>query len=176
MAAAQSHPHLLITTADQQLMQAQVAAAVAAAGGQQVMEAQGEVQTANGMTHQGGDGMSQDAAQMGGEVETSAPVDGQLGGSGGGFGGGGGGGGGGGYMQDGGGFGSPMTDSQEKKRSTTRTQSILPCSIKQLHSATYNQTEDIFKLGSIELNQVSVIGVIRDAQESATNIMYTIMT
>lgn len=73
MAAAQSHPHLLITTADQQLMQAQVAAAVAAAGGQQVMEAQGEVQTANGMTHQGGDGMSQDAAQMGGEVETSAP-------------------------------------------------------------------------------------------------------
>ena len=36
-----------------------------------------------------------------------------FGGSGGGFGGGGGGGGG--YMQDGGGFGSPMTDSQEKK-------------------------------------------------------------
>ncbi|RMX42729.1 hypothetical protein pdam_00018968 [Pocillopora damicornis] len=82
--------------------------------------------------------------------------------------------GGGGYMQDAGGFGSPMTDSQEKKRSPMRAQSILPCSIKQLHSATYNQTEDAFKLGNIELNQVSVVGVIRDAQESATNIMYTI--
>lgn len=82
--------------------------------------------------------------------------------------------GGGGYMQDAGGFGSPMTDSQEKKRSPMRAQSILPCSIKQLHSATYNQTEDAFKLGNIELNQVSVVGIIRDAQESATNIMYTI--
>jgi len=87
---------------------------------------------------------------------------------------GGGGFGGGGYMQDGGGFGSPTTDSQEKKRSAMRTQSVLPCSIKQLHNATYNQTEDIFKLGDIELNQVAIVGVIRDAQESATNIMYTI--
>ena len=38
-----------------------------------------------------------------------------FGGGGGSFGGGGGSFGGGGYMQDGGGFGSPMTDSQEKK-------------------------------------------------------------
>lgn len=38
-----------------------------------------------------------------------------FGGGGGSFGGGGGGFGGGGYMQDGGGFGSPTTDSQEKK-------------------------------------------------------------
>ncbi|KAM7446311.1 DNA-directed RNA polymerase I subunit rpa2 [Porites harrisoni] len=87
---------------------------------------------------------------------------------------GGGGFGGGGYMQDGGGFGSPMTDSQEKKRFSAKAQSILPCTIKQLHSATYNQTDDSFKLGDNELNQVTIVGVIRDAQESATNIMYTI--
>jgi len=80
----------------------------------------------------------------------------------------------GGYMQGGGGFGSPMADSQEKKRSAAKAQSILPCTIKQIQSATYNQTEDSFKLGNTELNQVKIVGVIRDAQESATNIMYTI--
>lgn len=81
---------------------------------------------------------------------------------------------GGGYMQDGGGFGSPTTDSQEKKRSAARVQSVIPCTIKQLHSATYNQTEDTFRLGDMELNQVTIVGIIRDAQESATNIMYNI--
>lgn len=83
-------------------------------------------------------------------------------------------GGGGGYMQDGGSFASPMGESQEKKRSASRVQSVIPCTIKQLHSATYNQTEDTFKLGDLELNQVTIVGVIRDAQESATNIMYNI--
>ncbi|XP_068679125.1 replication protein A 32 kDa subunit-A-like [Montipora foliosa] len=81
---------------------------------------------------------------------------------------------GGGYMQDGGGFASPMGDSQEKKRSASRVQSVIPCTIKQLHTATYNQAEDTFKLGDLELNQVTIVGVIRDAQESATNIMYNI--
>lgn len=65
MAAAQSHPHLLIATADQQLMQAQVAAA---AGEQQVLEAPAAVQPANGLNQTSGD-----AAQLGGEVETTAP-------------------------------------------------------------------------------------------------------
>ncbi len=64
MAAAQSHPHLLIAAADQQLMQAQVAAA----GEQQVLEAQAAVQLANGLNQASGD-----ATQLVGEVVTSAP-------------------------------------------------------------------------------------------------------
>ena len=68
MAAAQSHPHLLIATADQQLMQAQVAAATAAAE-QQVLEAQAVVQPASGMGQ-----TSEESAQLGdSEVNTSAP-------------------------------------------------------------------------------------------------------
>lgn len=66
MAAAQSHPHLLIATADQQLMQAQVAAV--AASEQHVLEAQATVQPANGLNQ-----APENAAQLGGEVETSAP-------------------------------------------------------------------------------------------------------
>ena len=40
------------------------------------------------------------------------------------------------------------------QRSAAKAQSILPCTIKQLHSAKHNQTEDSFKIGDIELNQV----------------------
>lgn len=68
MAAAQSHPHLLIATADQQLMQAQVSVAAVAAGEQQVMEAQTALQTTNSITQ-----ASEDPSQLGSEVEASAP-------------------------------------------------------------------------------------------------------
>ena len=63
MAAAQAHPHLLIATGDQQLMQAQVNATAE----QQVLEAH----AANGAVH-GGEGMSQSSetvAQPGGGEE-----------------------------------------------------------------------------------------------------------
>ena len=63
MAAAQSHPHLLIATADQQLMQTQVTAAAVTAGEQQVLEAQTALQVANSITQ---------ASDLGSEVETSA--------------------------------------------------------------------------------------------------------
>lgn len=43
------------------------------------------------------------------------------------------------------------------QRSASRVQSVIPCTIKQLHSATYNQTEDTFKLGDLELNQVCTL-------------------
>lgn len=66
MAAAQSHPHLLIATADQQLMQ--VSAAAVAAGEQQVMEAQTALQTTNSITQ-----ASEDPSQLGSEVEASVP-------------------------------------------------------------------------------------------------------
>ena len=68
MAAAQSHPHLLITTADQQLLQTQVTAAAVAAGQQQVLEAQTALQATNSITQ-----ASDDPSQLGSEVETSAP-------------------------------------------------------------------------------------------------------
>lgn len=75
MAAAQSHPHLLIATADQQMMQAQVTTAAVATGDQQVLDAQGAVQAVSGMT-QSGDAMSQasgGAAQLGSELQASGP-------------------------------------------------------------------------------------------------------
>ena len=66
MAAAQSHPHLLIAT-DQQLMQTQVTVSAE----QQVLEAQaanGTVQDAEGITQS-----SETVAQPGGEEEASVP-------------------------------------------------------------------------------------------------------
>ena len=65
MAAAQSHPHLLIATADQQLIQTQVAVA---AGEQQVLEAQTTLQATNSITQ-----ASEDPSHLGSEVVTSAP-------------------------------------------------------------------------------------------------------
>jgi len=67
MAAAQSHPHLLIATADQQLMQAQVAAAAVTAGEQQVLEAQTALHATNSIAQ-----ASEDPSHLGSEVETSA--------------------------------------------------------------------------------------------------------
>lgn len=69
MAAAQSHPHLLIATADQQLMQAQVNVAT----DQQVLEAQAAnstIQATEGASH-----TSEAATQPGGEVEASVPAE-----------------------------------------------------------------------------------------------------
>ncbi|KAK3727821.1 hypothetical protein QZH41_008240 [Actinostola sp. cb2023] len=79
----------------------------------------------------------------------------------------------GGYMQDNQ-FASPTASSQEKKRSNNKAQSIIPCTIKQLNSATYDQANDVFKLSYTNLMQVTFVGVIRSAQESSTNIIYMI--
>ena len=69
MAAAQSHPHLLIATADQQLMQAQVNVAT----DQQVLEAQ--VANSTIQATEGASQASEAVTQPGGEVEASVPAE-----------------------------------------------------------------------------------------------------
>lgn len=79
-------------------------------------------------------------------------------------------GGGGGYMQSPGGFGSQAGGSQSDKKNRSRTQQIVPCTVSQLMSAI--QTEDIFRIGEVELSQVTVVGVIKDSEKAPTNILY----
>ncbi|XP_072884531.1 replication protein A 32 kDa subunit [Hemitrygon akajei] len=78
--------------------------------------------------------------------------------------------GGGGYMQSPGGFGSPVGGSQSERKTRSRTQQIVPCTVSQLMSAT--QTEDIFRIGEVELSQVTVVGIIKDSEKAPTNILY----
>ncbi|XP_069751343.1 replication protein A 32 kDa subunit isoform X2 [Narcine bancroftii] len=78
--------------------------------------------------------------------------------------------GGGGYMQSPGGFGSPAGGSQSDRKTRSRTQQIVPCTVSQLISAI--QTEDIFRIGEVELSQVTVVGMIKDSEKAPTNILY----
>ncbi|XP_055978570.1 replication protein A 32 kDa subunit [Sorex fumeus] len=80
-------------------------------------------------------------------------------------------GGGGGFTQSTGGFGSP-TSTQPEKKSRSRTHHIVPCTISQLLSAT--TMDDAFKIGHVEISQVSVVGIIRHAEKAPTNIVYKI--
>ncbi|KAM4701557.1 replication protein A 32 kDa subunit [Discoglossus pictus] len=90
----------------------------------------------------------------------------------GGYGGGmGGGGGGGGYTQSPGGFGSPAPTQGEKK-SRSRAQQIVPCTVSQLLSAT--QSDEVFRIGDVELSQVTVVGIVRHAEKAPTNILYKV--
>ncbi|XP_069333641.1 replication protein A 32 kDa subunit isoform X1 [Eulemur rufifrons] len=77
----------------------------------------------------------------------------------------------GGYTQSPGGFGSP-TPSQAEKKSRTRAQHIVPCTISQLLSATV--IDDTFKIGNVEICQVIIVGIIRHAEKAPTNIVYKI--
>uniref|UniRef100_A0A8C6QH71 Replication protein A 32 kDa subunit n=1 Tax=Nannospalax galili TaxID=1026970 RepID=A0A8C6QH71_NANGA len=76
-----------------------------------------------------------------------------------------------GYTQSPGGFGSP-TPSQAEKRSRARAQHIVPCTISQLLSATL--TDEVFKIGNVEISQVIIVGIIRHAEKAPTNIVYKI--
>ncbi|XP_041069645.1 replication protein A 32 kDa subunit [Carcharodon carcharias] len=78
--------------------------------------------------------------------------------------------GGGGYLQSPGGFGSPAGGSQSDRKTRSRAQQIVPCTVSQLMSAT--QVEEIFRIGEVELSQVTVVGVIKDAEKAPTNILY----
>ncbi|XP_067867708.1 replication protein A 32 kDa subunit isoform X1 [Heterodontus francisci] len=78
--------------------------------------------------------------------------------------------GGGGYMQSPGGFGSPAGGSQSDRKNRSRSQQIVPCTVSQLMSAT--QTEEIFRIGEVELSQVTLVGMIKDAEKAPTNILY----
>ena len=77
----------------------------------------------------------------------------------------------GGYTQSPGSFGSP-TASQVKKKSRPRAQHIVPCTISQLLSAAL--VDEVFRIGNVEISQVSIVGIIRNAEKSATNIVYKI--
>ena len=51
-----------------------------------------------------------------------------------------------------------------------RAQHIVPCTISQLLSATL--VDEVFRIGNIEISQVTIVGIIRNAEKAATNIVY----
>nr|XP_058920101.1 replication protein A 32 kDa subunit-like isoform X1 [Kogia breviceps] len=77
----------------------------------------------------------------------------------------------GGYTQSPGGFGSP-TPSQAEKKSRARDQHIVPCTISQLLAATL--VDEVFKIGNVEISQVTIVWISRNAEKAATNIVYKI--
>jgi len=81
-----------------------------------------------------------------------------------------------GYDQGGGYVNSPTVGGSEQKskgnRQQQRAQSILPCTIGQIHKA--EQIEDKFLVDGVELNQVVVVGLVRSSNETTTRLDYHI--
>ncbi|XP_012578242.1 PREDICTED: replication protein A 32 kDa subunit [Condylura cristata] len=77
----------------------------------------------------------------------------------------------GGYTQSPGGFGSP-TPSQAEKKSRARGHHIIPCTVSQLLSA--NMVNEVFKIGNVEISQVTIVGVIRHAEKAPSSVVYKI--
>ncbi|XP_034610026.1 replication protein A 32 kDa subunit isoform X2 [Trachemys scripta elegans] len=77
----------------------------------------------------------------------------------------------GGYTQSPGGFGSPAATQGEKKQ-RSRSQSIVPCTVSQLLAA--EQIDETFKIREVEISQVVIMGIIRQAEKAPTNILYKI--
>ncbi|KAM3873641.1 replication protein A 32 kDa subunit [Diretmus argenteus] len=80
--------------------------------------------------------------------------------------------GGGGYNQSPGGFGSPALSQGGEKKARTRANQIIPCTVSQLMSAT--QADEAFRVGEVEVAQVTIVGVIRSTDKSMTNIQYKV--
>jgi len=80
--------------------------------------------------------------------------------------------GGGGYNQSPGGFASPSLSQGGEKKQRQRATQIIPCTMSQLMSAA--QTDEVFKVGEVEVAQVTVVGVIRSIDKTMTNIQYKI--
>ncbi|KAG9466779.1 hypothetical protein GDO78_016142 [Eleutherodactylus coqui] len=78
---------------------------------------------------------------------------------------------GGGYMQSPGGFGSPAPTQGEKK-ARSRAQQIVPCTVSQLLSAV--QVDELFRIGEVELSQVTLVGIVRHVEKAPTNILYKV--
>jgi len=74
----------------------------------------------------------------------------------------------------GGGFMSPGSDSQGSERKKNRSQTLLPITGAIFHKADYNQIEDVFTFEGTEIHQVTFVGIIREVQETATNITYKV--
>ncbi|KAK9514103.1 hypothetical protein VZT92_027592 [Zoarces viviparus] len=77
----------------------------------------------------------------------------------------------GGYTQSPGGFASPAA-SQGEKKGRTRASQIIPCTVSQLMSA--SQEDEAFKVGDVEVAQVTIVGIIRSTDKSMTNIQYKV--
>ncbi|KAJ8405104.1 hypothetical protein AAFF_G00330250 [Aldrovandia affinis] len=79
---------------------------------------------------------------------------------------------GGGYTQSPGGFASPSASQGGEKKGRTREQQIIPCTVSHLLSAT--QAEDVFRVGEVEISQITLLGVVRSTEKSMTNIQYKV--
>lgn len=80
---------------------------------------------------------------------------------------------GGGYTQSPGGFASPsLSQGGEKKAGRTRANQIIPCTVSQLMSA--SQVDEAFRVGDVEVAQVTLVGIIRNTEKSMTNIQYKV--
>ncbi|XP_061530132.1 replication protein A 32 kDa subunit [Phycodurus eques] len=77
-----------------------------------------------------------------------------------------------GYTQSPGGFASPSLSQGGEKKGRTRASQIIPCTVSQLMSAT--QSDEAFKIGEVEVAQVTLLGIIRSTNKSMTNIQYKV--
>ncbi|XP_024123361.1 replication protein A 32 kDa subunit isoform X2 [Oryzias melastigma] len=76
----------------------------------------------------------------------------------------------GGYTQSPGGFASPTL--LQDKRGKVRSAQIIPCTVSQLMSAT--PTDEAYKVGEVNINQVTIVGIIRSTDKSTTFIQYMV--
>ncbi|PWA20637.1 hypothetical protein CCH79_00011503, partial [Gambusia affinis] len=78
----------------------------------------------------------------------------------------------GGYTQSPGGFASPSLSQGGEKKGRTRATQIIPCTVSQLMSA--SQVDEVFRVGDVEVTQVTIVGIIRSTDKSMTNIQYKV--
>lgn len=78
----------------------------------------------------------------------------------------------GGYTQSPGGFASPALSQGGEKKGRTRASQIIPCTVSQLMSA--SQADEAFRVGDVEVAQVTIVGIIRSTDKSMTNIQYKV--
>ncbi|MEQ2244871.1 hypothetical protein ILYODFUR_021606 [Ilyodon furcidens] len=78
----------------------------------------------------------------------------------------------GGYTQSPGGFASPALSQGGEKKGRTRATQIIPCTVSQLMSA--SQADEVFRVGDVEVTQVTIVGIIRSTDKSMTNIQYKV--
>lgn len=71
---------------------------------------------------------------------------------------------------DAGGFNSQGNSAGKANR--TRVQNLVPCTVNQIRTAT--KDDDRFLIGSVELGQIELFGVIMDSREASTNVTYMI--
>ncbi|CAL8247739.1 unnamed protein product [Lota lota] len=77
-----------------------------------------------------------------------------------------------GYNQSPGGFASPSLTQGGEKKGRTRTNQIVPCTVSQLMSA--SQADEAFRVGEVEVAQITIVGLIRSTDKSMTNIQYKV--